>query len=82
MENVETREVFNQPMQLAGYDFFDTSRPPRHALNSDVPAPQAAPPAMAHTFRASRLAGDRGHALDTLAIGTDLDSILQRAQPR
>ncbi|MBB3637681.1 isovaleryl-CoA dehydrogenase [Variovorax atrisoli] len=43
---------------------------------------QTAPPAVAHTFCASRLAGDWGHAFGTLAAGTDFDSIIQRAQPR
>ncbi|RTD98168.1 isovaleryl-CoA dehydrogenase [Variovorax atrisoli] len=43
---------------------------------------QTAPPAVAHAFCASRLAGDWGHAFGTLAAGTDFDSIIQRAQPR
>lgn len=43
---------------------------------------QTAPPALAHAFCASRLAGDWGHAFGTLAAGTDFDSIIQRAQPR
>jgi putative acyl-CoA dehydrogenase len=43
---------------------------------------QTAPPAVAGAFCASRLGGDWGNAFGTLGAGTDLDSIIQRAQPR
>ncbi|OEZ32846.1 isovaleryl-CoA dehydrogenase [Variovorax boronicumulans] len=43
---------------------------------------QTAPAAVADAFCASRLGGDWGQAFGTLGVGTDFDSIIQRAQPR
>ncbi|KWT82872.1 MULTISPECIES: isovaleryl-CoA dehydrogenase [unclassified Variovorax] len=43
---------------------------------------QTAPAAVAAAFCASRIGGDWGHAFGTLGAGTDLDSIIARAQPR